>query len=260
MASVGNPQDDPRTAAGRVALIAGGTGPIGVATARALSARGAQVVVLYRNRSEIAEGLVAELGAQSTMAIRADVGDPGDLNAAVAAAEERFGPVEIVVNAAHPHQPPVAVADATTDQVRTEFDAVAAHASLCSRVVPAMRERGYGRIVYVSGALMSRAVPGFGLYGAAKAAATTLTRYVAHEEGRHGILAGIVAPGRVVDPADDLEPSPEMAEAARHLLSRMALPVFPTSDEVAEAILALVETTSLTGQVLWVTGGEPIWS
>jgi NAD(P)-dependent dehydrogenase (short-subunit alcohol dehydrogenase family) len=244
----------------RVALVVGGTGPIGRATARLLAARGARVALLYRSSVEAAQTLVAELGASRAVALRADAGDRDELDAALESVRQTFGAPAIVVNTAHPHQHPVAVADATMEQVRIELDAVAAHAGLCASVVPDMRAAGYGRIVYVSGALMSRAVPGFGLYGASKAAATTLTRYMALEEGRHGILAGIVAPGRVLDPGDDPEPTPEMAEAARQLLARMALPAFPTPDQVAHEILTLVHSESLTGQVLWVTGGEPIWS
>ena len=111
------------------------------------------------------------------------------------------------------HEPrPVAYIDAPL--LREQLGAVELHAALCARAIPAMRAAGWGRIVYVSGALMARPARGFGAYGAAKAAATVLTRYVALEEGESGITANIVAPGRVVDPSDD-EPTGERAELAR---------------------------------------------
>jgi NAD(P)-dependent dehydrogenase (short-subunit alcohol dehydrogenase family) len=245
--------------AGKVAMVVGATGQLGTATVRALAAKGARVAVLHRNTAAIATQLVAELGG-THRAVQADITDPTALSAAVDEIEAELGPVAIAVNAAHPHLDPVAVADAAPDVIAVHLAAVAAHAALCARVVPGMRQLGYGRIVYFSGALMARAVPGFGPYGAAKAAATTLTRYLAFEEGRHGILANVVAPGRVVDGDDDADLSPEWAEAARQLRARMALPEFPTSVQVAAAVLALVETDSITGQVLWVTGGEPIWT
>lgn len=246
--------------AGAVALIAGATGPIGLATTRALLARGVRVALLSRSNGPAAASLVGEYGDDLAIALQADLGDPATVDAAVRSIEERFGPIGVLVNAAHGRQPPIGVADATVERIRGELDSVVGHAALCARVIPGMRAQGFGRIVFVSGALMARPVPGFGPYAAAKAAATTLTRYLAIEEGRNGILTGIVAPGRVVDPGDDLTPTPEMAEAARRLQERLALPDFPTSAQIADAILALVETDALTGQILWVTGGEPIWS
>ncbi len=92
----------------------------------------------------------------------------------------------------------------------------------------------------------------------AKAAAATLTRYVALEEGRNGITANIVAPGRVVSDAGEEDPEPERAELSRQLLARTALGAFPTHSQVADAARVLVESEYLTAQTLWVTGGEPI--
>ena len=148
------------------------------------------------------------------------------------------------------------VAESDRAHLSGQLAAVGDYAALCRRAVPAMRAQRWGRIVYVAGALISRPHPGLGAYGAAKAAAAVLTRYLALEEGREGITANIVAPGRVYDPADELDELHR--DLSAQLLERTALGRFPTASEVAGAIGLLITSPQLTGQTLWVTGGEPI--
>jgi len=244
--------------AGRVALVAGGSGPVGKAVAGMLAAAGASVAVHYRSSAVAAEAIVAGLGTPA-MTVSADFAVAAEVDAAFDAIEAEFGPVDVLVNASHASLPPTAFADLTDDQLTSQLDSVRGHAYLCRRALPGMRAAGWGRIVYVSGALMSRPAPGFAAYGAAKAAATTLTKYIALENGDAGITANVVAPGRVIDPDDDTPLTPTMAALAARLRERMALD-FPDAGEVAGVIGLLVGPGSapLTGQTLWVTGGEPI--
>jgi NAD(P)-dependent dehydrogenase (short-subunit alcohol dehydrogenase family) len=245
--------------AGRVAFVAGGSGLIGRAVARELAGQGASVAVHYRSSDETARALVAELpGAHA--AIGGDLDAPGGAAAAVAAAAAALGPVDVLVNTVHASHGIVPVAELGAAELAPQFRSVQTHVDLCAAVVPGMRERAWGRIVYVSGALMTRPYAGFGAYGAAKAAATTLTRYLALEEGRNGITANIVAPGRVVDPADDTALTPERQALSDLLLSRTALGRFPSPDDVARSIGMLTGhgSDALTGQTVWVTGGEPL--
>ncbi|WP_306205450.1 SDR family NAD(P)-dependent oxidoreductase [Actinoplanes sp. RD1] len=215
-----------------VAVVAGGTGPIGKAVASRLAAAGFQVAVLAR-------------------------ADLADVDSAITGIEQSLGPVGVLVNAAHPRlHTPAPVASIDPADLAAHLGAVQLHAALCARVVPGMRSAGWGRVVYLSGALMARPVAGRGAYGAAKAAASVLTRYLALEEGRHGITANIVAPGRVADPGEEL--SPEQEALAERLRETLALPDFPDPDDVADAVHTLVNLGALTGQTLWVTGGEPI--
>ncbi|GID30352.1 SDR family NAD(P)-dependent oxidoreductase [Paractinoplanes brasiliensis] len=237
-----------------VALVAGGTGPIGRAVASALAGEGFRVAVHCRSRPDVAEKVVAGLDGDH-VAVRADLNNLDEMSELL----RRIGRVAVLVNAAHPAlRNPAPVAGTTPADLTAQLAGVQAHAALCAQVVPGMRDQGWGRIVYVSGALMSRPAPGLGAYGAAKAAATVLTRYLALEEGRHGITANVVAPGRVTDPDEDEELTPEQAVLSARLLERMALPTFPTPAQVAAAVLTLVRSEALTGQTLWVTGGEPI--
>jgi NAD(P)-dependent dehydrogenase (short-subunit alcohol dehydrogenase family) len=244
--------------ADQVAFVAGATGPVGRAVVRALAAEGARVGVHYRSDEVRAKELCASL-AGDLLPVAADLTDQAALDVAARAVEDAFGPVGLLVNAAHPrrddHRP---VADTPAEDLLAQFGGAAGHAALLRRFVPGMRSAGSGRIVYVSGALMARPAPGNGAYGAAKAAASVLTRYTALEEGRYGITANVVAPGRVVDPTVTEELSPERAALSARLLERMALPDFPSPDQVADAVLGLLAAPYATGQTLWVTGGEPI--
>ena len=241
-----------------VAFVAGATGPVGQAVVRALAGEGARVAVHYRSDQESAQQLCAST-VGDLLPLAADLTDEVALAAVAGAVEDAFGPVRLLINAAHPrrdvHHP---VADTPGEDLLAQLDGTAGHAALLRRFVPGMRAAGGGRIVYIAGALMTRPAPGNGAYGAAKAAASVLTRYTALEEGRHGITANVVAPGRVVDPTAPEELTPERAALAAQLQDRMALPAFPTPQEVAATVLDLLAAPHVTGQTLWVTGGEPI--
>jgi NAD(P)-dependent dehydrogenase (short-subunit alcohol dehydrogenase family) len=245
---------------GRVAFVAGATGPIGQAVCRMLAASGASVAVHYRSQRDVAESVAASLPAPA-VAVGADLTSAAEVERAIGTIADRLGSPLILVNAAHPPgSRPAPVAELGDDDLDRELSAVRMHALLCRAAVPAMRVARWGRVVYVAGALMARPAATFGAYGAAKAAASTLTRYLALEEGANGVTANVVAPGRVVDPADDRPLTPEQEVLAQRLLERMALPTFPTSDAVARVVLALLGPAgdAVTGQTVWVTGGEPI--
>jgi NAD(P)-dependent dehydrogenase (short-subunit alcohol dehydrogenase family) len=235
---------------GPVAVVAGATGPIGRAVVRALASDGTRVVALSRSGERVPCCL---------QALACDLGDRSALDAAMTEIEATSGAVEILVNAAHPAPSfGTAVADLSPGSLADQFGAVVAHAALCARVVPGMRRLGRGRVVYVAGASMARPLPGSGGYAAAKAAGAVLTRHLALEEGAAGITANVVAPGRVVDPASPILPSAHAAVLGQDLAQRIALPAFPSPDDVASAVRLLVASPALTGQTIWVTGGEPI--
>lgn len=248
------------TLSGRVALVAGGTGTIGREICHELAALGAVVAVHCRSDRAGAEAIVAALPGDGHLVVQADLGDDDALAAVFEHVEAAAGPVTVLVNTTHPSHAIVPVAEISATQLDEQFAAVASHVALCARAVPGMRATGWGRIVYLSGALMSRPSPGFGMYGAAKAAASTLTRYLSLEEGRNGITANVVAPGRVVGPDDPAPLDARRQALSDRLLERTALGAFPTPREVAQVVSMLVGpgSSALTGQTMWVTGGEPI--
>lgn len=251
------PTDGPL--AGRVALVAGSTGPVGRAIANALSAGGASVALHYRSSPDIAAAVADGLPTR-TVTVGADFTDSAQVDAAYTRIEAELGAVDILVNASHISMSPTPFLETSEALLSSQLDSVRGHALLCQRAIPSMREAGWGRIVYLAGALMSRPHHGFSAYAAAKSAATSMTKYIALEEGRYGITANIVAPGRVLDPAETEPLAPEWQTLADKLLEGMALGVFPDTADVAAVVSMLVGPGSahLTAQTLWVAGGEPI--
>ncbi len=247
---------------GRVALVTGASGLIGRAVCRSLASAGARLVMQYRSNASGLDDLLAARGPDDAghLTVRADFATP-QWNDTIANALDRVGGADILVNVAHPASGGAKVGDLDPTVLRAHFSAVVLHAELAALVLPAMREKRWGRIVYVAGALMARPFAGMGAYGAAKAAGAVLTRYLAIEEGREGITANIVAPGRVVDPDAVAPPLDAQWQAlSDRLLERAALGTFASPTDVAEAVHSLVlpRASALTGQTIWITGGEPI--
>jgi NAD(P)-dependent dehydrogenase (short-subunit alcohol dehydrogenase family) len=239
--------------AGRVAFVTGASGVIGRAVCQSLAAAGARLVVQFRSNMPTPVG-------DGHSVVQADFAAPG-WQASVAEALAATGGADILINAAHPATGGATVGELDPAVLRAHLAAVVLHAELTALVLPGMRAKRWGRVVYVAGALMARLYPGMGAYGAAKAAGAVLTRCTALEEGRHGITANIVAPGRVVDPAKDEGPlDPKWQALSDRLLERAALGAFPSPDDVAQAVLSLVlpSAAGITGQTIWVSGGEPI--
>lgn len=247
---------------GRVALVTGASGSVGQSVCRSLAAAGARLVMQYRSHSPGTDDLAKVRGANGLqhLSIRADFAT-AQWRGLLAEAIETVGGVDVIVNAAHPAEGGGNVGDLNRSVLAAHFDAVMLHAELAALVLPSMRAKQWGRIIYVSGALMARPYPGMGAYGAAKAAGSVLTRYLAVEEGLNGVTANIVAPGRVVDPNDvKLILDDHWQVLSKQLLERAALGSFPSPNDVADVVcmLALPSASPLTGQTIWVTGGEPI--
>ena len=245
--------------AGRAVFVAGGSGVIGTAICRELAQRGALVAVHSGRRPEMAQTLATELG-DGHLGVAGDLADADALERCVATASAAIGPIVALVNCYHPAHAPAPIGELELAVLDAQLAAVRAHAALCQQVLPSMRAAGWGRVVYIAGALMTRPAAGFAAYAAAKSAASTFTRYLALEEGRHGITANVIAPGRVVDPDDDTELSEQYAALAEQLRARMALGRFPSPQQVAALVCTVLDEVgdALTGQTLWVTGGEPI--
>jgi 3-oxoacyl-[acyl-carrier protein] reductase len=247
--------------AGQVALVtgAGSVDGIGFAIARALAARGAAVVLTAT--SERVRERAAELVGEGATAW-ADTADLTDESAAtrlVEAVLERFGRLDILVNNAGMAQSggeELSARFVETDARRWRLSlerTLTTAANVTRAALPAMLDRGYGRIVNISsvtGPLVSS--PGEASYSAAKAGMDGLTRALAVELGPSGITVNSVAPGWI---ATGSSTNPEL-EAGRH--TPVGRPGTPAEVAAAAAFLAEPASSYVTGHSLVVDGGNTL--
>ena len=236
----------------RVAMVTGASRGIGKAIAMALAEAGATVAVNYRERREEAEA-VAEAIRNSgghAAAFRADVSRRIDVQTMVAGIEERLGPIDILVNNAG-----TALVRGLDDLTEEDFDHTIdtnlKSAFLCTQaVLPGMRARRWGRIVNISsiGARIGSGSVSVA-YAASKAGVEGLMRGYALRLAPEGITVNAVAPG-LID-TDMGQPLIEAGAPARIPVGRVG-----TGEEIAQAVVLLVNDGYITGQTISVNGGS----
>jgi NAD(P)-dependent dehydrogenase (short-subunit alcohol dehydrogenase family) len=241
---------------GKVIVITGATGGIGVATARRLAQEGATLVLTGRDRPR-GESLAAELGSHGTSFVVGDVRERATAERVVEYALERHGAVDVLVNnAAVDHTGDLI--DAPTDDVQALFEVNFFGAlRMLQAAARAMRARGKGgAIINVSSRLAVIGVPSMVLYGASKGALLSLTRGAAVELAPHEIRVNAVAPGMTRTPLFDAWAARHGTEVAR---AEAAIPQgrFAKPEEIAAAIayLGSEDATHVTGISLPVDGG-----
>ncbi len=186
---------------GKVALVTGGGRGLGRATALALAGLGARVVALARSLPEVEETarLVRdEYGFGRSMAIRADVTREADVVEAFEQVRRRWGGVDILVNNAGETGATKPIAQLSMSEWQRALSVNMTGTFLCSReALPYMTGRRWGRIINVSTASASVAVPSMAPYSVAKAAVEHFTRILAAEVGNQGVVAVALRPGIV---------------------------------------------------------------
>lgn len=181
---------------GRVALLTGGAGAIGAASARRLATHGADVAVVDLAEDRVA-ATVAEIEARGRRAlgIVADLTEAGAVEEAVARTEAELGPVDILVNALGEH---LALSGPFEDSDEEGWDALYRVNLLpvlraCHAVVAGMKARGWGRIVNFSSVEGLRAMPQAAPYTAFKAAIDGFTKSLAVEVAGAGVRVNAIA-------------------------------------------------------------------
>ncbi|MEV6607629.1 SDR family oxidoreductase [Kutzneria sp. NPDC051319] len=177
--------------AGRTVIVTGASSGIGESTARLLHAAGAFPVLAARRADRLA-ALSEELGG--ALAVATDVTEAGQVRDLVAAALERHGRIDgLVNNAGVGLQGPIADVDAAEYRKVLDLNVVSL-IEVTQAVLPAMRERGFGRIVNVSSGTTRRVATGIGAYAASKAAVNMISSVLREELAADGIAVSLLLP------------------------------------------------------------------
>ncbi|HET6522580.1 MAG TPA: glucose 1-dehydrogenase [Geminicoccaceae bacterium] len=245
---------------GRVAIVTGGNGGIGLGMARGLAAAGSAVVVAGRNKEKSAAAVeeLTGLGAEA-LAVEVDVCDEGSCRAMVRAAVDRFGRLDVLVNNAGTNirKQPEAYA---LEEWHLILDTNLTSAFVCCQAAyPAMVRAGGGKIVNI-GSMMSIFGASFtAAYAASKGGIVQLTRALATAWAKDNIQVNAVLPGWI-DTDLTRRARRDVAELHDRVLARTPAGRWGTPDDMAGTAVFLASPASdfVTGTAIPVDGGYAV--
>jgi NAD(P)-dependent dehydrogenase (short-subunit alcohol dehydrogenase family) len=242
---------------GQVALITGAGQGVGLGIARSFAAEGARLVITGRDAAKLdrAAGELSKSGTE-VLTVPGDVRQRASAERNVAAALERYGQLDILVNNAQssvPGTPLEAIDDATI--MMTLESGLLGTLYHMQAVFPHMKERG-GSIVNFGSRTGVIGEAGFGIYGATKEGIRGLSRVAAREWGQYGIRVNVICPAAMSEAAEKyLAEHPKEAEHYRSLIAlrRFGDPVTDIGPIVV--FLASPDARYVTGQTINAEGG-----
>jgi 3-oxoacyl-[acyl-carrier protein] reductase len=248
--------------AGRTALVTGSGRNIGRAIVKLFARAGANVVVNGHRDKAAVDGVVKEItdAGGNAIGIMADVADHKAIEQMVESTVKEFGTIDIAINNVAIRRVQKFLEISVDDWHSILNSNLNASFYMARTVIPRMRERGWGRIISISGQ------DGFNPHSntrahniVCKAGVHTLTRVLSNEFAKDGLTINTVAPGRT-DTARDLSIQPPNYLA--NALKGVPKGRFAHVDEIANACLFLAAETGafITGQVIHVNGGESTFS
>jgi 3-oxoacyl-[acyl-carrier protein] reductase len=236
---------------GKVALITGATGGIGMSIAKQMKSSGAKLI-LSGTRQEVLSKLKLELGDE-VKTIVTDLGDKNDVMALANEAEETFGSIDILINNAG------ITADGLLLRMKDEdWDKVidinlSSSMRLTRQVIRGMIKRRYGRIIFISSIVGYTGNAGQSNYSASKSALSGLTKSIAAEVAGRGITCNLIAPGFISTPMTD-----KLSEDQRNnIIKNIPIDRLGKPSDISSGCLYLSsnEASFVTGTTLHINGG-----
>jgi 3-oxoacyl-[acyl-carrier protein] reductase len=239
----------------QVAIVTGGNRGIGRAIVQAFVAEGARVALIYRGNQAAAESLVQEMTQANgtVLALQGDVADPNTSARCVEQVQEKWGPVEILVNNAGVIRDDLFVRMEPEAWEQVLATNLGGTYNFCRAVAFAMMKRRRGRIINISSVAADYVNMGQTNYAASKGAINAFTRALAVELASRNVTVNAIAPGFI---------ETDMSAAVRNKAGDLIKKYIPMRrlgqpKDVAQVavFLASEESGYMTGQVLTVDGG-----
>lgn len=239
----------------RVALVTGGSSAIGRAVSRRLAQDRVNVFVGFRDHEKAALSVVEQIVASGGMseAVHLDINQAQEVESVCQRIFDTTSRLDILVNCAAINIESPALSMEDEDWVRVMSTNASAAFRLCRIAAKYMILGRWGRIINISSVSSGQGGRGQVNYAASKAALESMTRVIALETGRKGILANCVAPGVIESAMSERI----RKEYGKELLDSIAVRRFGSADDVAQVVAFLASNAAgyVTGQVIGVNGG-----
>lgn len=250
---------------GKTALVLGAGGGLGRAIATSLAREGARVAVAGRSAGSLEPTLQAiEAEGAEGLPLVWDLADLAAIEEQITAVEQRFGPVDVLVNNTG-GPPPTTAAGQDVELWSKQFQAmVLSVIAVTDRVLPGMRERKWGRVITSTSSGVVSPIPNLGMSNALRSTLVGWSKTLAREVGRDGVTVNIVLPGRVatkriiaLDEAKAKRESRPVDEVAAESAGAIPLGRYGRPDEYGDvvAFLASERASYVTGSIVRIDGG-----
>lgn len=249
----------------KVALVFGAGGGLGGAIARTLAAEGAKVIAADINE-EAAMATVADIKADggNAQALQWDISDLTIIEDRVAGIERDWGNVSILINNTGGPAPSPAAGQDAAEWTRYFQSMVLPVISITDRILPAMKQANWGRIITSTSSGVIAPIPNLGISNTLRSALLGWSKTLAQEVGRHGITSNIVLPGRIatqritfLDEQKALRENRSVQDVSAQSTASIPVGRYGEPQEYGNVVTFLASTRAsyVTGSVIRIDGG-----
>jgi 3-oxoacyl-[acyl-carrier protein] reductase len=251
---------------GKRALVMSSSRGLGLGIAEALAAEGCDVLLTGRTEDRLRDAAraITERGAGRADFVRVDLTDDTAVDTLAAAAAEKLGQVDILVNNTG-GPPPGRMVEAEPDMLARQFEAMVLRvADLTKRLLPGMRERGWGRVITIGSSGVLQPIPNLGLSNALRSALVGWSKSLSNDVAADGVTVNMLLPGRIhTERVDELDAATakrgDISLDEARAASRATIPAgrYGTVAEFAAVatFLASEQASYVTGSLVRCDGG-----